>query len=407
MRLVPQSAVSERLETLRENFMPAKRKPGGLKKASSNASAASEEPNVPIKKAKLDIEGAKEDGTITVPIMTEGDEEENDFLELRALYETSLGKLGEGAAEEGAMLLRGVIHECDRMLRARDNAETNNDLEPLTWEFHFIYGSSLFRLGLLGMEEESEETSGEETPLAFLDAAIDRFEAGLEEESGKESWTLHQCLGRVLFEKANILVQSKTPDSVGDLVSRGLECFEKTISLLPSESKEEELIGLADIVLLHAESDTSEWEKHDKLWELARGWLDNVLKENPKSYEALRSKGSSGLIRANFILESAEGGDSEHMDELEGAIDDALFNLTEARTLGGEKDDVRLLKLLGETYVNKGNLLDERNETDDANDAYKAAVDCFKKVESLDSTALPNQFEEFIKSWEADADADD
>ncbi|KAI8849283.1 nuclear pore complex subunit Nro1-domain-containing protein [Chytridium lagenaria] len=306
--------------------MPMKKRPGGLKQAAAAAASApsSSEEN-PKKKIKLSTDPNE---TIAVPIT---DDVISEFAELKELFESALSKLGEGDADEGSMLLRGVIHECDRILRTRAAAEEAGETADT-------------KLGLLSIGDDSDdeemEKSDDESPMAFLDAAVERFEIGLEDK--KDDWSLHQALGRVLIEKANIMVRNKAvskpekgkkgkkDDGAKDLkntVDKAIKHFTTCISHVPETQFEEESI--------------------------------NVSEANPKSYPALKCKGASYLGRANVIL-------------------------------------------LGETLVNKGNLCDEREEKDLADEAYREAVKCFKKVEAVDPSALPDQFESFIKSWEAD-----
>ncbi|KAJ3213263.1 inhibitor of Brome mosaic virus [Dinochytrium kinnereticum] len=390
-----------------------KKRPGGLKQAAAAASVDQAQ-EAPKKKLKLSGKDGSAEDTIQVPIAAGSDDDNvNEFAELKAIFDSALSKLGEGDAEEGSMLLRGVIHECDRILRVRDSADSTDGLEPLTWEFHFIYGSALYKLGLLTMNDDEEEEKGDdESTLAFLDAAVERFETGLEDEAAQKDWTLHQALGRVLIEKANILIRSHTKGkttkkktSEADLdatVKTAITHFKKTIANLPKDHFEEEAINVAEALIRHAEF-CSDFDKHEELSDLARSWLESVLKENPKSYTALKCKGSSFLGRANVILDLSEGGDVAHSDELEGSIDEALSCLQDAKALyQSTETDVNLLLLLGEALVNKGNLFDEREEKDQADECYREAVKCFKKVESEDAGALPDQFDAFIKSWEED-----
>jgi len=63
-------------------------------------------------------------------------------------------------------LLRGTIHECDRILR---NWEAE---EPIPASFHLTYGSALFDLGTMSDDDKELDS--------FMEAAKERLEVGFD-----------------------------------------------------------------------------------------------------------------------------------------------------------------------------------------------------------------------------------
>jgi hypothetical protein len=85
-------------------------------------------------------------------------------------------------------LLRGTIHECDRILRNWSSEE------PLPAEFYYTYGSALYDLGRL-----------EEDFNPYLDASEERLENGLshtdKDKHDETSNKLHLALAKVWLAK--------------------------------------------------------------------------------------------------------------------------------------------------------------------------------------------------------------
>lgn len=146
------------------------------------------------KKPRLEKEHDLEDETQTLIIDKEV-EEGDEVSEVKVIYESAVEKLGNvfmrdsrirmgcnvvivvdtilyfflilATTHKAALpLLRGTIHECDRILRNR------HVTSPLPASFHLTYGSALFDMGTVLEEEED--------PAPYWDAARERLEIGLE-----------------------------------------------------------------------------------------------------------------------------------------------------------------------------------------------------------------------------------
>ncbi|RUS28932.1 nuclear pore complex subunit Nro1-domain-containing protein [Jimgerdemannia flammicorona] len=188
-----------------------KKRPRGLKKSTIVASSSSG--TVPIvnsppeevtsaKKPRLGENEESEDETQTL-ILNKEVEEGDEVAEVKVIYESAAEKLGEilcfmrsrsnplllasATAPKSALpLLRGTIHECDRILRNHSASSP-----PLPASFHMTYGSALFDMGTVLEEEED--------PTPYWEAARERLEIGL--ESVEESEAEENKSDRQEFEK--------------------------------------------------------------------------------------------------------------------------------------------------------------------------------------------------------------
>lgn len=99
--------------------------------------------------------------TTTDAALHKEDSKHGDLIDLRYLYDQVK------SGEEGSIsMVRGMVHECDRILRKSDSAmETGTDEDdedwttPLPWSFHYIYAWALYRLSIFEDELLSEKKS--------------------------------------------------------------------------------------------------------------------------------------------------------------------------------------------------------------------------------------------------------
>ncbi|KAJ1556431.1 hypothetical protein HK405_007583 [Cladochytrium tenue] len=195
-----------------------KKRPGGLAASASSTAALTKrtrsshnDGNSSTNDAATQGKGsAAEEPTDTVAVAVTGDGSD-ELGELKELFESALDKL-ENEEEDGASLLRAVIHESDRILRmyhedAKQGPDAGGDggiPTALMPDFHYIYASALFRLGMVAAEEAAE---GDQTSVyvEHLNAAVDRYERGLEllkkAPSKGAEWKFSEAIGRTLLEK--------------------------------------------------------------------------------------------------------------------------------------------------------------------------------------------------------------
>ncbi|ORE13781.1 hypothetical protein BCV71DRAFT_147645, partial [Rhizopus microsporus] len=323
-------------------------------------------------------------------------EEGDELGETAALLESALDKL-ESDSSEALPLLRGTIHESDRILR---NWDSEN---PLPASFYYNYGVALYELGRLIEDEDFEP---------YLDAAEERLNDSLEhlekEDNAELVSKVNVALAKVWFAKASSQVAD---DSVPELAIRALSTVDKTISESKLSSKV--IIELADIAQNHGSLYTT-LESRDKFITWAEKTLKQVLKDEPTNTQALSVLGLCKLQVAHYWLDSVEEGAEEEEEEKTElskeeenayqAILESKKHLEAAHTelVKSDKLTPQILTDLAEVYVNEGNLVLNEEEQ---NRIYERAVKLIKEAQSLVDEkkldyALPEGLAAFLAEYE-------
>ncbi|KAJ3032424.1 hypothetical protein HK097_005247, partial [Rhizophlyctis rosea] len=152
--------------------MENKKRPRGLKKAT--AEAKNKRAKVDEDPDHVDLPEISDEATIAI----EGAEDGDEVFELKSMYEIAYAKQAKGDSDEALMLYRGIIHECDKLLRLKNNdLPTTSSLEPTTSpsdpttpfppQFYLIYSNALEQLGLLSSPDDLPK---------YLEAAIERLQ---------------------------------------------------------------------------------------------------------------------------------------------------------------------------------------------------------------------------------------
>lgn len=275
-------------------------------------------------------------------------------------------------------LLRGTIHESDRILR---NWESQDPLPAL---FYQTYGSALYELGRLTDEEEFEP---------YLDAAEERLKEGLEQENKEEIHNKIQlALAKIWLAKAASAVSEGEDQSVPELSIRALDTLDKVIkeSTVPSKV----IIELADIVQNHGDLYES-LESRDKFRAWAENALEKVLEEQPENASALSALGLCKLSLANYYLDNLdideEEEETEELEKTKLTVEEEkaykavveskrYFELAKKELIKVNKVSPQILSDLAETYVNEANLiLNEKEQIE----IYKKAVENIKEANQL------------------------
>lgn len=173
----------------------------------------------PVAKTKQD--------ELTVELNEELDAND-DLGQLKALW-----KVYNEGDKENELVVNGLIHECDRILRKYNNSEALKE-EVLPEEFYSIYALALSSLPQYNNDDEAKIKQ-------FFDAAIERADIGL--EKFPESIVLNFTKCKILLNLIPLKIISKlTPDSkldaennVEQLLDQALEAYEIGEGL--SESK--------------------------------------------------------------------------------------------------------------------------------------------------------------------------
>lgn len=155
------------------------KRPLGLAKAAKLKKTKTETPE--SAQATPDPIPDQKDAELQVEV--EESEADEDLAELYGLFKT----FDEGP-KDSPKLAQGIVHESDRLLRER---------KDLAGKFHLAYGLAL--LNLAQFADENEEPSSAQSSAAFIQAAIDRLEAGLDSE--KDNADLQAAKALALVEQ--------------------------------------------------------------------------------------------------------------------------------------------------------------------------------------------------------------
>ncbi|KAI8967921.1 nuclear pore complex subunit Nro1-domain-containing protein [Mycotypha africana] len=364
-----------------------KKRPRGLK--GSAASKAN-------KKAKTEEVSNKLENAQTVVIDKEI-EEGDEVGETAALFENAIEKLDSDPSSALA-LLRGTIHESDRILRNHDDQK---DEKPLPAIFYYTYGSALYELGRLAEEEDFGP---------YLDAAEERLSEGLELKDSEEViQKIYLSLAKVWLAKAASTV-SQGQQEIPEMSVKALEALDK--HLVVDAKNVKAVVELADIVQNHGDLYENP-ESRDKFRLWAENVLEKVLKDEPNNAQALSALGLCKLSLANFILDNMDNSNeddekTERTEEEEKAYKAILESkdyLEKAKATLIEEDKLspQILSDLAETYLNEANLtLKEEEQAEIYTKAADAIKEAKKLIEekSLDFT-LPEALTSYLEEFEA------
>ncbi|KAH6599548.1 hypothetical protein BASA50_002891 [Batrachochytrium salamandrivorans] len=362
------------------------------------------------------------EGTLMFQVATGANEVEDvEQMLLRGLADIDADQL-----QEGVLLLRGCVHECDKMLRVRNGDVPNATEEErqlqlgavaetltLSTLFYWVYGYALYNLGLAEVQSQPATVSETEKIdlMEYFDAAVDRLETGLT-QSNKDTLSIckiHDSLGRIKMHKAELLKEYR--DQADILL---IDCEKHFATVLESKLEDKDmwismLSNISRICQNYSENDAASIDDAHRWRALSKRTWEMVLQEDDKNVDALVGLGSILLNVGDQIIESAENNSSE--EDMQEAIEplvqaaDLLRKAIEITQADGHVN-VPALCLLGEVCVNLGNLNEDGDDEDmDSEIAlafYTEAVQAFKTVRSADPEALPLRFAEFIQEWEGD-----
>ncbi|KAG0763894.1 hypothetical protein G6F16_002477 [Rhizopus arrhizus] len=327
-------------------------------------------------------------------IVIDKEVEEGDELgETAALLESAAEKL-EVDPNEALPLLRGTIHESDRILRNWDSDS------PLPASFYYAYGVALYELGRLTEDEEFEP---------YLDAAEERLtdsQSHLEEEKNTELEPKVQlALIKVWFAKAASQVSDE--ENVPELATRALDAADKVLGNLSSKAT----IELADIIQNHGALYSS-LKSRDRFIVWSEKALEKILKDEPENAQALFGLGLCKLQTAHYWLDNMNEEEEEEKTKLSEEEEKAYKAIIESKKYLelAQKEFAKENKLtpqvladLAEVYLNEANLvLDEEKQ----NEIYEQAIKVIKEAQTLIAEksldyALPEGLLAFLAEYES------
>ncbi|KAJ1653704.1 hypothetical protein IWQ61_006229 [Dispira simplex] len=421
-----------------------KRRPGGLKRthrAMSIPETAEPKPTSQTKQSRIATE--EESNQINIPL--ELPEGADDLEELRHIYDAAFATL-KTDSEYATVLFRGVIHECDRLLRLQAE-QTSSSTTGLPPAFYWIYGMALFCLSELTKDEDV---------LGFLELAEEHFNHGLElvESASPSTRAKYDEVGERLqlidiqsrltlacaktrISQARILATQdmvKSAKTRSWLMSSAVEGFNTLIDQARQQGSEE--MRLAGIPWLMQkmgliQSYTELLQDQTEVYELLQPGIEqlkNVLSDNADNPKLWNSLGLSYWSLARFYLDQAEDDEEEEDEEDDTKQQELLIQakpylvqsfeaLQESERLfpDGNPELSLLLLTLGEVSINLGNCFEGGDDREEGNqepeqrlcgltqtELYQRAVDSFKKARQVggDDYMLPEHFEVFLQGWE-------
>jgi hypothetical protein len=329
-------------------------------------------PKRPLGLKKEPIKKLKQEEEITITINGN-----NDFEELKELYGQAVEQLLIDV-EQSKLLFRGVVHECDKLLRiVNDQVEVTeqfkkikNEFMQVQPEFYRIYGNGLYYLSLLDKEQ------------GFLELGLEMVSKSLELKDEEETRHSH----------ARILIQLAMTD-----VKYSLEFKEE---MQKEFTNIDFFLELCHYSHQYAETIDDFFQKKEWVLFNQQNW-ERVLNKG-ENIVALIGLGNGYLYLADEMIQLMEDGKDVNSLKIIKYLEQALSSFKKALTITNE-NPIPLYLLMGEVQVHLGNLLDkEDEESTESLGYYKEAVLCFENVQKLDKDALPLEFEDFLKQWQED-----
>ncbi|KAG5458861.1 MAG: hypothetical protein BJ554DRAFT_836, partial [Olpidium bornovanus] len=347
-----------------------------------------------------------------------------------------------------ADLLRGTVHECDRLLRASCSASGDSasasDLPP---RFYLTYGSAVHDLSNLVHLEHDDALGPEaaEDRRQYVALARDLLETGVAKAEQRPSLDLGE-VGELTVALAKVmLLQAEAENAEEDeldadaaaLAEDALRKFkEGTENLRRSASGEvaqawiPDTLAVAALVHAHADKrDEPEVRSSWNAWSICQ--LEDVLKVDPDNAQALECLGNCYLSISHVHLDQDDTDDEGEGDGQSSAGDD--LSAAQARPLlhKGQcgrfilsffpyhaavqfldsrmncREWLLLRILLAEAQINLGNV-DDSEEGQQS--LYRQAVALLTKARAMkreathetDDGQFPPQLEAFIEEWEAE-----
>ncbi|KAI9254861.1 nuclear pore complex subunit Nro1-domain-containing protein [Sporodiniella umbellata] len=325
----------------------------------------------------------------TQTIVIDKEVEEGDELgETAALLESALEKL-ESDPSEALTLIRGTIHESDRILRNWDSEEA------LPASFYYSYGAALYELGRLTDDEDFEQ---------YLDMAEERLLQSQGDEEVKAKVSL--ALAKVWFAKA----ANQVEDDIPELATKALETANASVDSWANK----DVVDLADIAQNHAAL-YPQLEQRTGFLNWAEKHLKEIVQDEPENAKALSILGLAKLQIVHYWLDNVnedDDNDDRERTELsteEGnaykALLDCKEHLESSYRVLEQTNRVtpQVLFDLAEVYLNEANLvLDEQEQ----NCIYEKAIKNIKKSQSLIDekkleVVLPEGLVAFLEEYES------
>ncbi|KAJ2558455.1 hypothetical protein EV175_000785 [Coemansia sp. RSA 1933] len=382
-----------------EATAPKKKRPMGLKARAANKKQKNEDITDGDTTGINDFDEANM-ATIMLKNTTGANGEATEVDELEGIFDSAMSELSGGesddTAERALTLLRGTIHECDRILRVHDeNTKDQKDAVPLEPRFYYIYGTALYSI-----TELSDTTDRKE----YLELAFERLDQARAAITGSEpfAWRVHVGMAKAALELLALLGESKQDTRCLDAPLVSLDGALVAMEHDTDTQTETETLAIVDLVLSLADSRTLTQPLNSRLVTWCETTLREMLKTNTTAdiqYLLARTL----WLQASELIDMLEDDDDDDEQESSSADKERvaeLLSTADELLREGATSDALLLR--GEVVLNLGNVQDSESEQERL---YGVAVDTFRRAQEIGD--IPDQFVQLINDFEQDGSDDD
>ncbi|KAJ2803151.1 hypothetical protein H4S07_004528 [Coemansia furcata] len=378
-----------------------KKRPMGLKARAAAASSKKQKTDGATEQVVNDFD---EENTATIMLKNDLEEDANEMDELEGIFDSAMEELSGGDPERAVTLLRGTIHECDRILRVHDrDIEAGMEAIEIEPRFYYIYGTALFSIS------EVSATELEDQRWEYLELSQHRLEQAKEVMTGKEpfAWRVYDGLAKIGLDllSREVADEEATEDEKEKAalkLTAATSNFDSALDVLTSVDAEQarsETLSVVEMVQSLADSSCLSEVGSATLmdWTEAKlAALPEPTAEDERATEVRYLRARALWIRASVLLgQMDESGEVPDKDAFQ-----RLLNEASSLLVGVESRDALLLR--GEVLLNLGNMQDDGDEQDKL---YRLAIKDFKLVQA--DGELSEELAQFIEDFEQDDNDED
>ncbi|KAJ1903529.1 hypothetical protein LPJ71_005149 [Coemansia sp. S17] len=378
-----------------------KKRPMGLK---ARAASSKKQKSDGAELTEQVVNDFDEENTATIMLKNDLEEDANEMDELEGIFDSAMEELSGGDSERAITLLRGTIHECDRILRVHDrDVEAGVEAIEIEPRFYYIYGTALFSISELSAPELEDQK------WEYLELSQHRLEQAKEAMTGKEpfAWRVYDGLAKIGLdllsrEMSDEEATEEATEEAALKLAATTTNFDSALVALASidaEQAKSETLSVVEMVQSLADSSCLGEAGSAKLmdWTEAKlAALPEPTAEDEHAAEIRYLRARALWIRASVLL--------GQMDETDEIPDKDAFQrlLNEACDLLVEAETREALLLRGEVQLNLGNTQEDGDEQDRL---YRLAIKDFKLVKA--NGELSEELTQFIEDFEQDDSDED
>ncbi|KAJ2337349.1 hypothetical protein GGH92_007539, partial [Coemansia sp. RSA 2673] len=351
-----------------------KKRPMGLK---ARAASSKKQKSDGAELTEQVVNDFDEENTATIMLKNDLEEDANEMDELEGIFDSAMEELSGGDSERAITLLRGTIHECDRILRVHDrDVEAGVEAIEIEPRFYYIYGTALFSISELSAPELEDQR------WEYLELSQHRLEQAKEAMTGKEpfAWRVYDGLAKIGLDllSREMSDEEATEEAALKLAATTANFDSALVALasIDAEQAKSETLSVVEMVQSLADSSCLGEAGSATLmdWTEAKlAALPEPTAEDEHAAEIRYLRARALWIRASVLL--------GQMDETDEIPDKDAFQrlLNEASDLLVEAETHEALLLRGEVQLNLGNTQEDGDEQDRL---YRLAIKDFKLVQA-------------------------